>query len=356
MMDLDALRAANPIATVVERTGVELRTSGRRLVGRCPLHDDHQPSFTIYPDTDSYYCFGCGAGGDVLDFLARAHRLDFRGVLRLLAAQHTGRTVERRVGPARRTSPREQPDPETLAVVDAAATFYQTCLWTSEMALAYLAERGITHVTARAHRLGYVTRHGLAEALRNRGLDETAAERVGLLRQGRPVLEGRLVIPELVGGQATWLTGRALDDRGPRYLSLRLPAPLLGCSCVTGDEVVVTEGLFDWLTARQWGLPVVALVGTHASREAVRTLRHFRLVYLALDADAAGQRATAALCRLLGDRAVPVPLPAGAKELGELATWPEERMRFLTALHAARRERLGTPHGATTGTHRQHAA
>ena len=354
MIDLDALRAAHPIAAVVEQTGVELRPAGRRLVGCCPLHDDRRPSFTIYPDTASYYCFGCGAGGDVLDFLGRAYRLDFRGALRLLDGSPAA-IPRPQAGPVQQESRRERTmhepaDPATLAVVDAAATCYHRCLWRSVAALAYLARRGITHATARAHRLGYVTRDGLVEALRDQGLDVAAAERVGLLRQGSAVLAGRIVIPELRGGRATWLTGRALDGREPRYLSLRLPLPLLGVTRVRGDAVVVTEGLFDWLTARQWGLPVVALVGTHASREALRQLGRFRRVYLALDADAAGRQATAELCRLLGNRAVPVPLPAGVKDLAELAPRPDGRALFLGALRTARDDGFGISFGTAAGT------
>lgn len=350
MIDLDALRAAHPIATVVERSGVNLRPSGGRLVGCCPLHDDHRPSFTVYPDTASYYCFGCGVGGDVLDFLARAYRLDFRGALRLLEGARAGAIPQRQAGPVRHESRREPPDPAILAVVDAAATCYHRCLWRSEAALAYLARRGIVRATARAHRLGYATRDGLVEVLRDRGLDVAAAERVGLLRQGRAVLAGRIVIPDLRGGRATWLTGRALAGREPRYLSLRLPLPLLGLTRVRGDAVVVTEGLFDWLTARQWGLPVVALVGTHASREALRRLSRFRRVYLALDADAAGRQATTELCRRLGDRAVSIPLPAGVKDLAELAPRPDGRALFLRALRTVRADELGIPLGPATGT------
>ena len=84
MVDIEAVKHSNPIAEVVSRHGVELRGRGERLTGRCPFHGDGQPSFTVYPATRSFYCFGCGAGGDVIDFVRRAERVGFREALERL--------------------------------------------------------------------------------------------------------------------------------------------------------------------------------------------------------------------------------------------------------------------------------
>ncbi len=81
MTDLDALKRRNPIAQVIGSHGVRLRPHGRRLTGRCPFHNDGRPSLVVYPATQSYFCFGCGAGGDVIDFLRRAEGLDFKQAL-----------------------------------------------------------------------------------------------------------------------------------------------------------------------------------------------------------------------------------------------------------------------------------
>jgi DNA primase len=139
---------------------------------------------------------------------------------------------------------------------------------------------------------------------------------------------GRIVVPDLRGGRAAWLTGRTLGQGDPRYLNLRLPTPLLGLSLVRGGEVLVTEGPFDWLTAVQWGLSAVALLGTHVSRSTAQVLARFRRVYLALDADEAGRRAAAALATALGQRAVVVDLPSGVHDLNDLGRLPDGRTTF----------------------------
>ena len=71
MYDIQSIRRANPITDVITNSGVELRRSRQRLVGRCPFHTDAQPSLVVYPEGASYFCFGCSAGGDVIDFVSR---------------------------------------------------------------------------------------------------------------------------------------------------------------------------------------------------------------------------------------------------------------------------------------------
>jgi len=98
-----------------------------------------------------------------------------------------------------------------------------------------------------------------------------------------------------------------------------------------GRMVVVVEGPFDWLTLQRWHYPSVALVGTHVRPAAVKALARFERIYLALDADQAGQTAAAELARTLGERAVQVVLP-GVKDVGELAMSPDGQGIFAHAL------------------------
>lgn len=70
--DVDSIKQRNSIADVIAAYGVALRESGAHLVGHCPFHEDEQPSFAVFPETRSFYCFGCNAGGDVIDFVRRA--------------------------------------------------------------------------------------------------------------------------------------------------------------------------------------------------------------------------------------------------------------------------------------------
>jgi DNA primase len=139
-------------------------------------------------------------------------------------------------------------------------------------------------------------------------------------------------VPDLRGGRATWLTGRSLRQGTPRYLNLRLPKPLLGLGLVGGDDVLVTEGPFDWLTSIRWGMPSVALLGTHVSRSAAQTLTRFRRVYLALDADEAGRRAASQIAADLHDRGVIVDLPPGIHDLNDLGRLPNGRKAFQRCL------------------------
>jgi DNA primase len=115
---------------------------------------------------------------------------------------------------------------------------------------------------------------------------------------------------------------------------------LLGWDAARGEaEVCLVEGPFDALVLAAWGVPAVALVGTHGSPEAVRDLERFRRVYVVLDADAGGREGTAALCAALGARAVPVSLAGirGVKDVADLAALPRGRALLDGRIRAARR-------------------
>jgi len=338
LLDVEAIRAAHPIADTVASAGTQLRRSGRRLIGRCPFHDDRDPSLVVYPETASYFCFGCNAGGDVIDFVRRLHRLDFMEAVALLG-RTTPQRPSARVVPFERTARERTPTASALAVIETAASVYERQFRRSRSARSYLDSRGIDRHTASNVRLGYAG-GGLFRELRERHLDPDAARALGLLSGERDTFRGRIVIPDLDSeGRARWLTGRALGGETPRYLNLRLPSPLLGLSGVAGRTaaVVVTEGPFDWLTACGWGMRAVALAGTHVTRDAVRALGRFRRVYLALDADGAGRRATADLASQLRDRALIVSLPDGVRDINELGQRRDGRDVFLRSLHEARK-------------------
>lgn len=339
LFDIEAIRAAHPIAAAVLSAGVALRRSGRRLVGCCPFHEDRDPSLVVYPQTQSYFCFGCDAGGDVIDFVGRLRGSVFKETAASLMAADAERVLPANVVrfPSRQRS-RGVGD-EGAAVVEAAAAFYRAQCERSRRARAYITSRGIDVQTAARLRVGYAE-GGLYGHLRERGLSLESAEQIGLLSGERDTLEGRVVVPDLDGrGRATWLTARSLGGDGPRYLNLRVSSPLLGLAqarAVQAHAVVVTEGPFDWVTARNWGMHAVALLGTHVSHDALGALRSFRRVYLALDADGPGRRATAHLASELGARTVIVPLPAEVHDLNELGCRRGGRDAFLRSLYEAR--------------------
>ncbi|MGD0114867.1 MAG: CHC2 zinc finger domain-containing protein [Dehalococcoidia bacterium] len=333
MYDVLSIRRASPIEEVVACSGVTLRPNGRRLIGVCPFHADGRPSLVVYPQNDSYFCFGCGAGGDVIDFVARLNGVGFREAAAILSGPST--QCESNLGHKMVSiATRREHEPLTeseRAIIEAAAAFYHDALRHDRKALDYLKERGIDRDTARRCRLGF-GRPGLAEHLRRRRLSLAAAQRVGLLAGDFETMLDRIIVPDLRGGKATWFTGRALRQGTPRYLNLRLPRPLLGLDLVRGDEVVVTEGPFDWLTAVRLGLPAVALLGTHVSRQTAQALARFRRVYLALDADEAGCHAALQIAANLDGRGVIVELPPGVHDLNDLGRLRNGRKAFRRCL------------------------
>ena len=317
-IDTGLLKQEYPIAEVVARYGVELRPSGRVLVGRCPFHaDGGRPNLTIYPATQSWYCYRCGVGGDVISFVRRLEGLDFRrAVERITGGEPSPVRAQpapapRRIADRRRLFAR---GPAERACLAAAVELYHGRLLCDLTAFSYVRGRGIDRQTIERCRVGYAAGNELAAFLRWRRLPLQAAVRVGLIgRGGREFLAGRVVVPEVRGGQPVWLIGRTIDPTGtgPKYLGLPGPKPLLGWeSACCARTVWLTEGVFDWLTLRCWGLPALGLVGTHLRVEALRALARFERIYLALDADDAGRQATATLAQALGSRAIAVTPPS----------------------------------------------
>ena len=316
MHDTDSIRRDHPIADEVAASGLQLRPMGGRLTGVCPFHGDTRPSLIVYPATQSYYCFGCGAGGDVIDFVARLNKVGFKHAVEMLC----GTAVQSsNVSRFRCVSEAPAVDHEAVVrIVEAAMDFYHGALLRTPKALAYLRSRGVREATVRDCRLGF-GESGFTGHLAKRGVDLDVARSLGLIKGNRECFAGRVIIPDIVGGRATWLTGRRLDEREPRYLNLRTPKPILGLDRVKGDAVVLVEGPFDWLTAVGWGFDTAALLGTRVSERVLRQLDRFAQVYLALDNDDAGREAMRDLAEVLGPRAIPVQLPPGVSDVSALA-------------------------------------
>lgn len=341
-VDTEALKLAHPIEEVAARYGVELKRQGRALVGRCIFHaDGGRPNLYLYRDSQSWRCYRCGIGGDVLAFVMRAEQVGFREAVDRLGGTHLSAPVAmRRAAPRPAPSGVEDRTTEELAVLRAATSFYHHQLLAEPDAVAYLAERGIDSSTIRRYRLGYAAGDQLAAYLRWQRLPLGAALQVGLLtRGGKEFLAGRLVTPELRGGWPVWLIGRMLAEERSgaeeptKYLGLAGSKPLLGWeearTCTTACAV---EGVFDWLALRQWGYPAVALLGTNVRPDQIDQLRTFARVYLVLDNDDAGLEAMLFLQEALGPTAVPVALPDGVKDPGELARRADGQPLFAAAL------------------------
>lgn len=233
------------IEDVIRQHGVALRGpgNGQRLVGVCPFHSERRGSFTVYPATQSFYCFGCCAVGDVITFIRLFHGASFAEALRLLGeggarasisgsvdAQtltrmpHTSRSG---VGGERGDSA-EQGEKNSVAPNDMptatqdAQLVHLALLWTTSViaieglprapeALTYLGERGISYELARACQLGYLPDDYLERALTGNAVLAPLARELGLLnRADRCALARRLVIPEVRQGMVTQLIGRVI--------------------------------------------------------------------------------------------------------------------------------------------------
>ena len=296
-LDAERVKRANPIAAVVERHGVELRRAGRHLAGRCPFHEDRSPSLAVYPESARFHCFGCGASGDVIDFVRRASGLGFREALERLGGGGAPREGAPAPGPGpARSDPPRDPRPalslDDRLLLSAACELYHETLLESQEGMRYLEGRGIAPWLARRRRLGLSDGRRLVPYLKRRRLSLRRAGELGLLgRSGAETMSGRVVIPDLRGSHCGWMVGRALaSGREPRYRGLSLPRPLLGYE-PGRRRLLVTEGPFDWLTLSGWGLDACALLGTQPGRGALRLLRRARSVVLVMDADEAGRRA-----------------------------------------------------------------
>ena len=184
-VDTDGPEASRPIADVVASYGIELRSSGRTLVGRCPFHTDGgRPNLYVYPTTESFYCFRCGIGGDVITFVEKIEGIDFRSaVTRLTGADLSVRERQSPSLPLRRRRTSSTPwGPDEWACLAAAVELYHNRLLTDPRALAYVERRGLQRETLERCRVGYVAGDELASYLRWRGVPIQAARRTGLLR------------------------------------------------------------------------------------------------------------------------------------------------------------------------------
>ena len=307
-VDIPALKARHPLGDTVEASGIRLGGRGRVRQGVCPFHDEVEGSFTVYGDSERFYCFGCGLGGDVLDFIQQAEGLSLPDAIARLDGS-PGLAPRAAIRPAGTRRPKSAAlAPRDPALLTAAARFY--------------AGR-------------------LRQALESLGFSEKRLRDSGLfMERGAERFASMVVVPDVTGGLVRWLAGRAVDPgRTPRFQALPGPKPVLGLGRLgpAPEWAVVAEGLFDWLALTGWGLPAVAALGTQGVERIASALRGCPRVFLAFDGDDAGLEATERLLTLLGRRAAAVTLPPGVGDVAELAARPHGRAAFLRLMALAAR-------------------
>lgn len=314
---VEEIKARVDIVEVISEY-VRLKKRGQNYVGLCPFHSEKTPSFTVSQSKGMFYCFGCGAGGDIFTFLMRQEGLTFPEAVERLAERAGIRLEERQQGQAGSSLRREK---ERLYQINAlAARFYHLFLLQHPEAAGareYLHQRQVSTEAVEKFELGYAPESpsAVVEYLRRHGFKPYEIARAGLSASRYP--EGtrdrfrrRLMFPiKDIAGRVIGFGGRALDDSHPKYLNtpetllfqkgrhlygLHLAAPGIRRQ----DRALVVEGYMDAITAWQHGVDnVVATLGTALTVEQARELKRYASeVVIAYDADEAGR--TAALRNL----------------------------------------------------------
>jgi DNA primase len=329
--DIERVRANNLIEQVIGRY-VELRPSGRRLVGRCPFHEDRSPSLVVYPSNSSWYCFACDVGGDVFEFIKRIENISFAEALRRLGSPSFDTRTAHPMPASTAVSSVSHALPEQsvrfelteehFTLLSAATEVYHAAIFAQPAILHYLVKRKIDLDMIRRHHIGYATGDNLAKYFRFRGWDPEIANDVGLMGPRGEYFRQRIVIPELRGGRTIYMVGRATQGfQKAKYLGLPgAPKPLYGVELIRGaSEVVVCEGVADWLTLVDWGYAAVALLGSHLKPDQTSEFADAERIFIATDSDGPGWKAARQLAETFGERARIVPPLPNAKDVNELA-------------------------------------
>jgi DNA primase len=330
---VDAVKAAADFVEVVSAR-TQLRKAGSRYSGRCPFHEERTPSFSVNAVDKLYYCFGCGAKGDLITFVRETEGLDFAGSIEWLAERFRVPLEYEETSPAQDAARKRR---ERLhALLDQAASYYERTLWETEagsFVRDYLKGRGLGEDVSRDFRLGFalggdtLTRKALAKGFTR---DELRA--AGLQRaSGGDYFSRRLLFPltdrqgRVLGFQARQL----YDDDPLRAKYVNTPESELfhkgwvvygldkaRAAIAREDRACVVEGNTDVIALRQAGFqPVVASMGTALTEQQLKELgRLTKRLWLAFDGDAAGESATLrgmALAVEQGFDVKVVPLPPG---------------------------------------------
>ena len=326
---IQELKARTDIVDVISGY-VQLKRSGRSMMGLCPFHNERSPSFSVSRENGFFYCFGCGAGGDAITFIRRIENLDYVEAIKLLA-QRAGLTVPeqgRDDGTGRLKTRLYEANRE-------AARFYHKQLYSpsGKQALSYLRGRGLTEKTIIHFGLGYSPsdRFELVNHLRSKGFSNAEIIQANLAnesRKGNPFdrFSDRVMFPIIdLRGNVIAFGGRIMSDIKPKYLntsdtlvfnkSRNLFAMQFAKNKADG-RLILVEGYMDVIALHQAGFEnAVATLGTALTQEqAMLIKRYCDEVIICYDADEAGQKATAraiSILRPTGLRIKIVTVPSG---------------------------------------------
>ncbi len=321
---IEGVRSANDIESVLS-SYMDLKRRGKNLVGLCPFHNEKTPSFTVYPETQSYYCFGCGAGGDVVTFVRNVENLDYIEAVKLLADRAGMRMPEdnyddgtaklrRRIYEANRE----------------AAGFFHRTLFTEQgrQQLEYLQKRGVSPAMIKHFGLGAAPDdwHALGDYLQSKGFKRDELVAANLLRttekNGKKyyfdAFRAKVMYPVIdVRGNVVAFGGRVLDNSKPKYINTsdtlvyKKSNELFALNFAKNGnnrQLILCEGYMDVIALHSAGFTnAVAGLGTALTSEQVNIIsRYADEVCLCYDSDEAGQKAVRAAMALFSKTGVHV--------------------------------------------------
>ncbi|MDJ0914416.1 MAG: DNA primase [Desulfobacterales bacterium] len=307
---------AADIVDIVSQS-VSLKKTGKNYVGLCPFHSEKTPSFTVSPDKQIFYCFGCGVGGNIFNFLMKQDGISFPEAARTVAKRYGIQLPARQMTPEQRQRISERD--QLFNINRWALSYYQNSLLKSrpgKQALAYLQHRGINQQTIKTFGLGYVADNwdSILRFLISKNFPQSLIEKAGLVipRKNKggyyDRFRNRIIFPIFdLANQPIGFGGRVLGDALPKYLNspetplYHKTKSLYGLNFAKQksretESMYLVEGYFDAIALHQHGIEnVVATLGTSLSAEHVRAVRNVvgktGKIILVYDSDPAGIKA-----------------------------------------------------------------
>lgn len=331
---LQELRLKTDVVDLIS-SYVSLKKRGNTYVGLCPFHNEKTPSFTVYENTQSFYCFGCGAGGDSVSFMRKIENLDYIDAVKVLA-QRVGMQMpdegyDDSLSKKRRT---------ILQINRETARFYHNYMMSEQgkVGLQYFLNRGLSQKTIRHFGLGYAPNKWdeLFKHLKSKGYDVSDILTAGVVRKGEKgyydYFRNRVMTPIIdVRGNFIAFGGRVLDDSKPKYINTSDTLVYKKTNEVFGlnyakdsgkDSLILCEGYMDVIAMHQAGFTnAVAGCGTALTNEQVRLLsRYAKEIILVYDNDEAGQKALNKAISLFDqvDVKISIPTLSGGKDPDEI--------------------------------------
>jgi DNA primase len=333
MSAIDEVKQKIDIVEVIGQY-TKLKKAGRNLTALCPFHSEKNPSFFVYPEQQSWHCFGaCNTGGDVFAFIMKKEGLDFGEALRRLA-QQAGVTLPSRTAPREKKEEKE----EFYNVNEAATLYFHNLLLNSpaaERARKYATRRGFTLRTIADFQLGFSldSREDLKNYLKEKGHTEETMLTAGLIiksEDGRTFdrFRGKLMFPIRDNrGRVTGFGARVLDDSLPKYVNSPQSPTFDKSGTLYGidraateirkqDAAIIMEGYMDVIMAHQNGITnATACMGTAITEKQVNILKKLsKNLLLSMDADTAGEEAmlrTVSYENILNNEIKVIILPEG---------------------------------------------